>query len=124
MYARGDDISPMRAEVLTPGLEGVINLLWQTHGSGPLGFMLVAADGRIISLHHKGELEEALGPFSPPADEPLLIEEWFPGYRAFRQAKLKGQKSVCPINCQTAKRLYSPSATGSTQAPARRNGTC
>ena len=105
MYGRGDDILPMRAEVLTPGLEGVINLLWQTHGSGPLGFMLVAADGRIISLHHKGELEEALGPFSPPADEPLLIEEWFPGYRAFRQAKLKGQKVSLPDKLPNSQKI-------------------
>ncbi|MDN5328328.1 MAG: sigma-54 dependent transcriptional regulator, acetoin dehydrogenase operon transcriptional [Bacteroidales bacterium] len=96
MHGWEDDFLPQRAEVLKPGLEGLLNLLWQTQGSKPYGFMLISSDGSILSFHPKGGLEEAIGSLTVLGEETLHIEEWFPGYRAFMQARIKQQKIILP----------------------------
>lgn len=96
MHSWEDDFLPQRAEVLKPGLEGLLNLLWQTQGSKPYGFILISSDGSILSFHPKGGLEEAIGSLTVLGDETLHIEEWFPGYRAFMQARSKQQKIILP----------------------------
>ena len=95
MQKGDDDILPVRAEILGAGLEGLLNLLYHDSIQGPLGFMLVAADGKIICSYNKGNLFKDLGA-GQPGEEPLILEEGFPGYRALRQARLKRQKVSLP----------------------------
>ncbi|MGC8865109.1 MAG: sigma-54 interaction domain-containing protein [Bacteroidales bacterium] len=96
MRASEDDILPLRREVLGPGLEGLLNLLYTTNTERPLGFMLVSADGKIVSIHCREKLKLVVESLVHDKETmPVMVEGW-PGFRAYRQALHKKTKVNLP----------------------------
>lgn len=96
MYGPEDDILPLRREVLGPGLEGLLNLLYTTDTVRPLGFMLVAAEGKIVSIHARKKLKQKVESLVQDQETMPVIDESWPGYRAYRQALLKKSRVNIP----------------------------